>query len=50
MEKAEEKTVTVKSVFPKRRQEMFAENSWGYKNSYFEYDEKENAIFLRGEK
>ena len=51
MKKAkEDKLVEVKSVFPKRRQDIFAEDSWGYKNSYFVYDDKNEALFLRGEK
>jgi hypothetical protein len=43
-----EKATEVKSVFPKRRQDLFADNSWGYKNSYFAYDEKKKALCLSG--
>jgi hypothetical protein len=50
MKKEDDKVVEVKSVFPKHRQDKFAEDSWGYKNSYFEYVEKEKALFLRGKK
>lgn len=42
------KAVEVKSVFPKRRQEVFAEDSWGYKDCFFQYDEKDKALHLRG--
>lgn len=40
--------VEVKNIFPKRRQDTFAEDSWGYKDCYFEYSEKDKALFFRG--
>lgn len=42
--------VEVKSIFPKRRQDIFAEDSWGYKDSFFEYNKKDGALYLRGKK
>lgn len=42
--------VEVKSVFPKRRQEIFSEDSWGYKDSFFQFNEKNGALYLRGRK
>lgn len=42
--------VEVKSIFPKRRQDIFAEDSWGYKDSFFQYNKKDGALYLRGKK
>jgi hypothetical protein len=48
MEKQNKEIVEVKNIFPKRRQEIFANDSWGYKDCYFEYSEKDHALYLRG--
>lgn len=42
------KVVEVKSVFPKRRQDIFSENSWGYKDCYYFYNEKDKVLSFRG--
>lgn len=44
----DKKVVEVKSIFPKRRQDTFAEDSWGYKDCFFEYNKKTESLYLRG--
>jgi hypothetical protein len=48
MEQKHNQIVQVKNTFSKRRQNVFAEDSWGYKDSFFEYDKSKNFLFLRG--
>ena len=50
IEKEKSGIVEIKSVFPKRRQDKFAEDSWGYKDSFFEYNDKDGAMYLKGKK
>lgn len=50
MDKKKSEIVEVKAVFPKRRQDKFAEDSWGYKDSYFQYNKDDGAMYLTGKK
>lgn len=48
--RAEKTPIKVESVFPKRRQEIFAENSWGYKDSFYYYNDKEKRLYFQGKR
>ncbi len=44
-EQSEKFPIEVKSVFPKRRQDVLNLNGWGYADSYFTY---ENGLKFKG--
>lgn len=37
-------------TFPKRRQDLYKENGWGYKDCYFYYDKAKKSLMFKGDR